>query len=91
VLPGQFAERPVFVTLDDRSGSKAPIRFLKQRPFDQLFTLAGVPNLLPICFGDFLATRAASSYVCCAFRPAIPDAIVLRHVWPELGRTETFE
>src|SRR5258705_3284433 len=36
-------------------------------------------------FGDFLATLAASSYVCCALRPAIPRVRLSRHEWPELA------
>jgi hypothetical protein len=84
VLPGRFAERPVFVTLDDRSGSIAPLRFLNPRTFDQLFMLAGVP-VFPVRFGDFLAALAASSYVCCALTPVIPGVSFLGYEWRELA------
>jgi hypothetical protein len=55
-------ERPVFVTLDDCSGSIAPVRQLNQRTFDRLFVLAGV-SISCRSFGDFLVALATSSYV----------------------------
>jgi hypothetical protein len=43
------------------------------------------PNYLPVRFGDFLATLAAPSYVCCALRPAIPGAGFSGRGWLELA------
>jgi hypothetical protein len=44
-----------------------------------------MPQILDGPLWRSFATPATASYVCSALRPVIPDAIVLRHVWPELA------
>jgi hypothetical protein len=56
-------ERPVWRKANDRNGSKAPIRFLKQRPFDQLFCAWGHQSL-SAHFVDFFTAVATMSNVC---------------------------
>ena len=68
------------------SGSIAPIRFLKQRPFDQLFSAWGHQSL-SAHFVHFFTAVATTSNVCSALRPVVPDVIFLRHEWPELAET----
>ena len=58
-------ECPVWRKATGRSGSKAPIRFLKQRPFDQLFCAWGHQSL-SAHFVDFFTAVATTSNVCSA-------------------------
>jgi hypothetical protein len=41
---GEVRECPLLLRLTGSNGSIAPIRFLKQRPFDQRFARLGSPN-----------------------------------------------
>src|SRR5947207_12398545 len=43
-LFGEVWERPLLKSMNGCNGSIAPIRFLKQRPFDQRFARLGSPN-----------------------------------------------
>ena len=69
---------------NDRSGSRAPIRFLKQRPFDQLFCAWGHQSL-SAHFVDFFTAVATMSNVCSALTPVIPDVSFFGQEWPELA------
>src|ERR1700682_1735824 len=71
-------ECPVWRKATGRSGSKAPIRFLKQRPFDQLFCAWGHQSL-SAHFVDFFTAVATTSNVCYALTPVIHDVRFLGH------------
>jgi hypothetical protein len=66
------------------SGPKAPIRFLNQRPFDQLFTWLGHQSL-SARFVDFFTAIATTSMSGMAFTLVIPDVSLLGHEWQELA------
>jgi hypothetical protein len=71
-------KRLLFGTVTGRCGSRAPIRFLKQRPFDQLFCAWGHQSL-SAHFVDFFTAVATTSNVCSALTPVIPDVRFLGH------------
>jgi hypothetical protein len=65
----------------------------RQRHFDFLtcgrsitYSCWLTPQILDGPLWRSFAAPATASYVCSTLRPVIPEAIVLRHVWPELGR-----
>ena len=64
----------------------------RQRQFDFLtcgrsitYSCWLTPQILDGPLWRSFAAPATASYVCSTLRPVIPDAIVLRHVWPELA------
>src|SRR5437762_14022471 len=62
-------------------GSIALLRFLSQSDVRAPFHAGWRPWSLRVRFGDLVAARAMSSYVCCALTLVIPDASFLRHEW----------
>ena len=55
------------------------------RPFAPGFRTVWRPPSLHVCFGEFLVAIAASTYVGCALRPAIPDLRISAGELPEMA------
>src|SRR5947199_1953267 len=77
-------ERQLSERSTDRSGSIAPIRFLKQRPFDQRFARLGSPNFERLLCRVFHCGCDDEQRLLC-FETGHSRASFLRHEWPKVA------